>query len=252
MLDSFLEDGFAGLLQMAETKGMSTADIILRKLLKQSRVLVEVDRSLRLLSQRHLDRMLLERPRGSWLSLGLGSLRGAWRKFREDLQGKAEAPETRLAMLDFDVDFLLDLMLFRAKWSVCAFHRNPESSEQVRGVYTLQLFPLSTDDADFHMAMQTDIKGLEPVRLKMRPDPLLKENWELCMFRLALHEKAKSLRRDADVLDREDPDMLRWTFKLVKILEILRANQRIKMVVSAHDIQMVDRLLKLVESQLNK
>ena len=76
----------------------------------------------------------------------------------------------------------------------------------------------------------------------------LKENWELCIFRITLYQKAKYLSQDPSLLEKLDENMRRWTFKLTKIIRILRVSDEMNRIASAADLQMISELARIMEA----
>lgn len=100
------------------------------------------------------------------------------------------------------------------------------------------------------MAVELQDCDLKP--MKMGVPAFFRDNWELCMFRLSLYQKAKFLSQNPNVLDEDDEDMRRWTFKLVNIVNLLKVSSNVNKIASFSDLKMIGQLAEILKSSLQQ
>lgn len=109
LFDTSIETNFQNLVLLDMIQHKTTSEKFLQTYFEESPVLSEVNFSQQILAERHLERMLLEK------SQHRVSFTGIWKRLKSLISRSETGRSSKLALLDFDIDFLLDLLLFRVK-----------------------------------------------------------------------------------------------------------------------------------------
>jgi len=239
VFDSIIEMTFPKLMDLKHSKKNFKMNKIYKDLLAVSSVLNEIDFNQELLSQRTFKKL-------SFKNRVFSS--AVWNKFRSTLFPNKSIRKTKLAMLDFDTDFLLDLLLFRIKYTVVTTHKDTSTGQEFMDIYTNQLFPLCSSMKEYYLATSFDFKDVSPSKFGIHPSKFLKDNWDLVMYRISRYQNEHFIGKDSKLLRQNDSNLLRWTLKLIKIITILNTNSQAKRIISKTHFQLLEELFELIKS----
>lgn len=110
LLDSSIESEFDDLVFYSRIQSPESSLKILQMYFDSSPIFSQVNLSQGILGRRYLSNVLSEQSQKSF------SLAGLWKKLTSAILHNKNAEVSKLALLDFNIDFLLDLLLFRVKY----------------------------------------------------------------------------------------------------------------------------------------
>jgi hypothetical protein len=77
---------------------------------------------------------------------------------------------------------------------------------------------------------------------------LIKQNWELCLFRITQYQKEKFLNKNEEVSE-PDHDMIRWIHKLSQIIAGLSIFPKNSQIISKEDNILLEKLFEVINQK---
>jgi hypothetical protein len=103
------EKSFWKILELDSIVKEKEINLVLNKYFNQSTLLAEINNAQEIIIRRHLEHFLFEEKKESF------SFKILWNKLKLKFLKQSNPSNNKLALLNFDIDFLLDLLLFRIK-----------------------------------------------------------------------------------------------------------------------------------------